>query len=58
MTRFYVGARSPDYYLPSARALAAVMPAASVEVIPKLGHDAVARAPKDLVASLVDFLRG
>jgi len=56
-TRFYIGARSPDYYAPTARHVAAVMPDADVEMIPKLGHDALARAPRGLVDSLVRFLR-
>lgn len=56
-TRFYIGARSPDYYLPCARQLVAVMPDADIETIPKLGHDALARAPKSLMESLARFLR-
>ncbi|MEZ5186577.1 MAG: alpha/beta hydrolase [Candidatus Nanopelagicales bacterium] len=55
-TRFYIGERSPDYYLPMARKLQAVMPDASVEIIPRLGHDAVARAGAKLVESLGHFL--
>lgn len=55
-TRFYIGARSPAYYLPAARALASAMPDASVESLPRLGHDALARAPRNLVASLAEFL--
>lgn len=56
-TRLFVGARSPRYYLPAARALAAAMPDADVEVVPRLGHDAVARAPWPVVASLASFLQ-
>jgi pimeloyl-ACP methyl ester carboxylesterase len=56
-TRFYIGARSPGYYAPTARRLAAVMPDADVEMIPRLGHDALARAPRRLVDSLVRFLQ-
>ena len=55
-TRFYIGERSPAYYLTAARQLAAVMPDASVEVIPRLGHDAVARAGTTLIDSLTQFL--
>lgn len=55
-TRFYIGARSPQYYLPTARALADAMPDADVETVPSLGHDAVARAPRGLVRDLSDFL--
>jgi pimeloyl-ACP methyl ester carboxylesterase len=57
-TRFYVGARGPDYYLPSAQRLVAAMPHADLEVVPRLGHDALARAPRALVASLTEFLTG
>ena len=56
-TRFFIGARSPDYYLPTAERLAVAMPDATVEVIPKLGHDAIARAPRGLIAALAGFLR-
>lgn len=55
-SRFYIGARSPAYYLSAARALATVMLDASVETIPRLGHDALARAPRALVSSLAEFL--
>lgn len=55
-TRFFIGARSPGYYLPAARALATALPDADVEVLPRLGHDAVARAPQGLVDSLATFL--
>jgi pimeloyl-ACP methyl ester carboxylesterase len=55
-TRFSIGQRSPGYYLTSARQLVAVMPDASVEIIPRLGHDAVARAGANLVDSLTRFL--
>ena len=55
-TRFYIGAKSPDYYLPIATALAEVMPDATVEVVPRLGHDALARAGSALVTSLSRFL--
>lgn len=56
-TRFYIGARSPDYYLPSAQALAVVMPRAELEVIPRLGHDALARATGPIIESLTRFLQ-
>lgn len=55
-TRFFIGERSPDYYLPTARALAATMPRADVETIRGQGHDAVARASHGVVESLVRFL--
>jgi pimeloyl-ACP methyl ester carboxylesterase len=55
-TRLYIGERSPDYYLPTARALAEAMPDADVKTIPSLGHDAVARAPRSLVLELAGFL--
>ncbi len=55
-TRFYIGARSPDYYLPMAEALVRAMPHASLEVVPRLGHDALARAGTGLVRSLSQFL--
>ncbi|TXH41990.1 MAG: alpha/beta hydrolase [Actinobacteria bacterium] len=55
-TRFYIGAKSPDYYLPMAQQLVRAMPNASLEVIPRLGHDALARAGAKLVASLARFL--
>lgn len=55
-TRFYVGAKSPDYYLPMAQQLVRAIPNASLEVIPRLGHDALARAGSKLVASLSSFL--
>jgi pimeloyl-ACP methyl ester carboxylesterase len=57
-TRFYIGAQSPDYYLPIAQALVAAMPHAGLEVVPRLGHDAVARAGSGLVQSLTAFLAG
>lgn len=57
-TRFYIGARSPRYYLPTAQRLVEAMPDADVEVVPRLGHDALARAPQALVASLSEFLTG
>jgi pimeloyl-ACP methyl ester carboxylesterase len=57
-TRFFFGARAPRYYLPSAQRLVEAMPHADVEVVPRLGHDAIARAPQALVASLSDFLAG
>ena len=43
-TRFYIGAKSPDYYGPIAQSLVQAMPHASIEMVPRLGHDAVARA--------------
>ena len=52
----YIGERSPAYYLTAVRQLVAVMTDASVEVIPRLGHDAVARAGTNLVDSLNQFL--
>lgn len=55
-TRFYIGARSPDYYHPTARDLVAAMPHATIEIIPRLGHDAVARATTSLTHSLIRFL--
>lgn len=57
-TRFYIGAKSPDYYLPIAQALVRAMPHASIEMVPRLGHDAVARAGSSLVQSLSEFLSG
>ncbi len=57
-TRFYIGARSPDYYLPIAHALVEAMPHASIELVPRLGHDALARAGSSLVKSLSNFLAG
>jgi len=56
VTRFYIGAKSPDYYLPMANLLVEAMPHASLEVVPRLGHDALARAGSGLVASLGAFL--
>ena len=55
-TRFYIGAKSPDYYVPIAEALVRAMPHASIEMVPRLGHDAVARAGSGLVKSLSRFL--
>lgn len=55
-TRFYIGARSPDYYVPIAEALVHAMPNASIEMVPRLGHDALARAGSGLVRSLSEFL--
>jgi len=55
-TRFYIGATSPKYYLPMAEALVREMPHASIEIVPRLGHDAIARAGSGLVKSLVQFL--
>lgn len=55
-TKFFIGGGSPHYYLPSAQRLAEAMPHASVEVIPRLGHDAVARATKNVVTALTRFL--
>ena len=55
-TRFFIGGGSPDYYLPSAQRLVVAMPDANLEVIPRLGHDAMARATKHVVASLSQFL--
>ncbi len=57
-TRFYIGAKSPDYYVPIAEALVRAMPNASIEMVPRLGHDAVARAGSSLVKSLSQFLGG
>jgi pimeloyl-ACP methyl ester carboxylesterase len=57
-TRFYIGAKSPDYYQPMAEALVRAMPHASIELVPRLGHDAVARAGSALVKSLSEFLAG
>lgn len=57
-TRFYIGAKSPDYYEPIAQALVHAMPHASLEMVPRLGHDAVARAGAGLVKSLSEFLAG
>jgi pimeloyl-ACP methyl ester carboxylesterase len=55
-TRFFIGANSPDYYLPSAQRLLAVMPDASIELLPRLGHDHLARANRAVVDALVRFL--
>lgn len=55
-TRFFIGARSPDYYAPMARALVAAMSHADIEMLPRLGHDALARATRHTVTSLVAFL--
>ena len=55
-TRFYIGARSPRYYEPTARKLVDAMPNATLEILPRLGHDAPARAGANLVASLATFL--
>ena len=55
-TRFFIGAKSPDYYLPIAEALVQAMPHASIEMVPRLGHDALARAGSGLVKSLSQFL--
>lgn len=57
-TRFYIGAKSPDYYVPIAQALVHAMPRASIEMVPRLGHDAVARAGSGLVKSMSEFLAG
>lgn len=57
-TRFYIGAKSPDYYEPIAQALVHAMPHASIERVPRLGHDAVARAGTALVKSMSEFLTG
>jgi len=57
-TRFFIGARSPDYYLPTAEKLVKAMPHASLEVVPRPGHDALARANKPVVDSLARFLTG
>lgn len=56
-TRFFIGARSPSYYAPTARLLARAMPHADVELIPRLGHDALARATRPVIESLTRFLR-
>lgn len=55
-TRFFIGGKSPDYYVPIARSLVAAMPDADIEMIPRLGHDALARAGRGLVSSLRGFL--
>ena len=55
-TRFYIGARSPRYYEPTARKLVDAMPNATLEILPRFGHDAPARAGANLVASLATFL--
>ena len=55
-TRFYIGARSPKYYASAARKLVAAMPTASLEIVPRLGHDALARASAQVVTSLTEFL--
>ena len=55
-TRFFIGANSPDYYLPSAQRLLAVMPDASIALLPRLGHDHLARANRTVVDALVRFL--
>lgn len=57
-TRFYIGARGPRYYQPSAERLIGAMPHADLEVVPRLGHDAFARAPRALMGSLAEFLGG
>ncbi|MEU4420897.1 alpha/beta hydrolase [Actinoplanes sp. NPDC024001] len=49
------GAAGPPYYRPSIEALAAVMPHARTLVVPRAGHDALARAPQHLVDALADF---
>ena len=55
-TRFFIGRRSPDYYLPTARRLVTAMPHADIEVLPRMGHDALARASWHVVSSLLAFL--
>ena len=55
-TRFFIGANSPDYYLPSAQRLVAVMPDASLQVLPRLGHDHLARANHTVLEALTGFL--
>ncbi len=55
-TRIFIGARSPRYYLPAAQSLAGALPSAEVEVLPRLGHDAVARATWPVVDTLASFL--
>lgn len=55
-TRIYIGAASPGYYLPAAHALAHALPSADVEVLPRLGHDAVARATRPVIDTLSSFL--
>ncbi len=55
-TCFFIGERSPGYYLVAARRLVDVMPDASIDVVPRLGHDAVARATGPVVESLTRFL--
>lgn len=55
-TTVMVGARSPGYYLPGARALVAALPDARVEVVPQQGHDGLARAPRAVVEMLLAAL--
>lgn len=55
-TRFFIGERSPAYYEPIARKLAGAMAQADVEMVPRHGHDAIARASSQLVESLAHFL--
>lgn len=55
-TRFFIGANSPDYYLPSAQRLVAAMPDASMQVLPRLGHDHLARANHTVIEALTGFL--
>jgi pimeloyl-ACP methyl ester carboxylesterase len=55
-TRFYIGEKSPDYYEPISQSLVRAMPHASIEMVPRLGHDALARAGAGLVKSLSGFL--
>jgi pimeloyl-ACP methyl ester carboxylesterase len=55
-TCFFIGGASPSYYRPAAERLVAAMPAARMEVLPRLGHDAMPRATRRVVSSLVTFL--
>jgi pimeloyl-ACP methyl ester carboxylesterase len=55
-TRFFIGGRSPVCYEPIVRKLAAALPDADVEVVPRQGHYGIARAPQQLVESLTSFL--
>lgn len=55
-TRFDIGERSPAYYAPIAKELVAAMPNPTIEMVPRQGHDGIARAPKALVGSVAKFL--
>ncbi|GAA4606661.1 pimeloyl-ACP methyl ester carboxylesterase [Actinoplanes octamycinicus] len=49
------GAGGPPYFQETNEALAAVMPHARTLVVPRVGHDALNRAPKHLIDALADF---